>query len=237
MANIQFNLLPDVKVQADKAKHLRQLIYTVATLITAASLGIFIIMLLSVGVIQKKQMNDAGKSLDSTNSQFKGKDNLGQIITINNQLQTLVGLHQNKNISSRIFGYLAQVTPTNVSLGKLDVDFGADTMTITGNADSQKTVNTFVDTLKLTTYSVGSGDSAHTAFPSVVESGFAINPTNVSYTIDLEFDPRLFANNLLDSQGNPQAPQLTVPKLSSTKAATDDPTSTIFKAQSGSNGQ
>ncbi len=237
MAGVQFNLLPDIKIEADKARHTRSLVYTTAIIITAASLAIFIIMLFSVGIIQKKQMNDAGKAVDTANSQLKNKPNLNQIITINNQLQSLVGLHQNKDITSRIFTYLPQVTPTNVSIGKLDIDLQADTMTITGNADSQKTVNTFVDTLKLTTYTVGSNSSAQTAFPSVVESGFAINPTNVSYTLDLQFDPKLFANNLLDNQGRPQTPKLTVPKLSSTKSAIDNPSSTLFKAQTGDGAQ
>ena len=236
MASVQFNLLPDIKLKADKSRRLRDVIYSGAIAISVISLAIFLIMLFSVDVIQKKQFNDAGKNLDSTNAQLKSVANINQIITVNNQLQTLVNLHQNKHITSRIFTYLPQVTPSAVSIGKLDIDTTANTMSITGNADSQKTVNTFIDTLKLTTFKVGDTDSAHPAFTSVVESGFAINPTNVSYTLNLSFDPQLFANNLLDSNGKAQTPILSVPKLTSTKAAIDDPNNVLFKAQTGSGG-
>ena len=235
MPGIQFNLLPDIKLQADKSRRMRDLVYSGAIAVSAISLAIFLIMLFSVDVVQKKQFNDAGKNLDATNTQLKSISNISQVITVNSQLQTLVSLHQNKHITSRIFTYLSQVTPSAVSIGKLDMDTGANTMNITGNADTQKTVNTFIDTLKLTTFKVSGSDTSHPAFTSVVESGFAINPNNVSYTLNLQFDPQLFANNLLDSSGNAQAPVLTVPKLTSTKAAIDDPTNTLFKAQTGGN--
>lgn len=236
MAGVQFNLLPDIKLQADKSRRLHGVVYSGAIGISVISLVIFLIMLFSVDIVQKKQFNDAGKNLDSTNAQLKSVANINQIITINNQLQTLVNLHQTKHITSRIFTYLSQVTPSAASVGKLEIDTSANTMNITGNADSQKTVNTFIDTLKLTTFKVGSTDSDHPAFTSVVESGFAINPNNVSYTLNLQFDPQLFANNLLDSNGKAQTPVLTVPKLTSTKAAIDDPNNALFKAQTGSGG-
>jgi len=233
MARIQFNLLPDVKLQFDKAKRIQSLVFRVAVIASAVSLGLFLLMLIMVDVVQKSQLNSATKTETTTSSQLKNIPNLSQIITIQNQLKTLVGLHQAKHVSSRIFTYLPQVTPSNASIGKLDIDLSGTTMTISGNADSQKTVNTFIDTLKFTTYKVGDQDSAHSAFISVVESAFAINPTNVSYTLDISFDPQLFANNLLDSQGRPQEPKLSVPKLTTTKAGVNDANNPIFKTQTG----
>jgi len=229
MSAIQFNLLPDIKLQADKARHIKDLFYSVAIVVSVISLAIFLVMLVSVDVVQKKQFNDAGKNLDQTNSQLKKIANLSQVVTVQNQLQTLVGLHQDKHILSRMFTYLPQLTPSSVNIGKLDIDTSTNTIEITGSADSQKTVNTFIDTLKQTTFKVGSADSDHAAFNSVVESGFSINPNNVSYTLNMQFDSKLFANNLLDSQGKAQTPVLTVSKLSSTQ----DPANLFQNSGSG----
>ncbi|MBI2589282.1 hypothetical protein HYW35_03745 [Candidatus Saccharibacteria bacterium] len=233
MARIQFNLLPDVKLQFDKAKRVQNLVFRVATAASATMLGLFLVMLVVVHVVQKSQLSSAAKAQDTLSSQLSNIPNLGQIITIQNQLKTLVGLHQAKHVSSRIFTYLPQVTPSNASIGKLDIDLAGSTMSISGNADSQKTVNTFIDTLKFTTYMVGDQDTPHSAFTSVVESTFAINATNVSYTLDISFDPQLFANNLLDSQDHPQEPKLSVPKLTTTKSGVNDANNPIFKTQSG----
>lgn len=233
MTKIQFNLLPDVKLQFDKAKHIQDLVFRVAVIASAISLGLFLIMLVMVDVVQKSQLNNASRAQDTISNQLKNIPNIGQIITIQKQLGTLVGLHQSKHVSSRIFTYLPQVTPSNASIGKLDIDLEGNTMSISGNADSQKTVNTFIDTLKVTTYKVGDQDSDHIAFPSVVESTFAINPINVSYTLDISFDPQLFANNLLDSGGHPQDPKLSVPKLTTTKSGVNDANSPIFETQTG----
>lgn len=233
MARIQFNLLPDVKLQFDKAKHIQNLVFRVAAVASAISLGLFLLMLVVVHVVQKSQLRSAAKAEDKASSQLRNIPNLGQVITVQNQLKTLVGLHQAKHVSSRIFTFLPQITPSNASIGKLDIDLEGNTMSISGNADSQKTVNTFIDTLKFTTYTVGDQDSPHSAFTSVVESTFAINATNVSYTLDISFDPQLFANNLLDSQGHPQEPKLSVPKLTTTKSGVNDSANPIFKPQTG----
>lgn len=233
MARIQFNLLPDVKLQFDEAKRVQNLVFRIAKIAGAISVGLLLVMLVVVHVIQKSQLKSAAKSEEALSSELQSIPNLGQVITIQNQLKTLVGLHQAKAISSRIFTYLPQITPSNASIGKLDIDLEGNTMSISGNADSQKTVNTYIDTLKFTTFKVGDQDSPHSAFTSVVESTFAINATNVSYTLDISFDPQLFANNLLDAQGRPQEPKLSVPKLTTTKSGVDDSASPIFKTQTG----
>ena len=224
---IQFNLLPDLKLDMDRSKKTRQLVTTIALVVSSISLAIFLVLFVAIVGVQKKQMDNAGKSVDSANTQLQDIPNLSQVITIQNQLQTLVGLHQSKPITSRMFTYLAQLTPANVSIGLFTMDMSTNSVTISGNADSQATVNTFIDTLKSTTYKVGAQDSAHSAFPSVVESSFAINPANVSYGLNLQFDPKLFANNLIDAQGKPQTPQLTVPKQSTADG------SSIFQLQTG----
>ncbi|MBI2592221.1 hypothetical protein HYW36_01970 [Candidatus Saccharibacteria bacterium] len=233
MTRLQFNLLPDTKQRFDKARRLQSLVFKAAIMASAVSLTLFLVMLIMVGVVQKTQLNNAAKAQNAASQRLQNIPNLEQVITIQNQLQTLVGLHQSKHITSRIFTYLSQVTPASASIGKLDMDLSTNTMGVSGNADSQKTVNTFIDTLKFTTFKIGTDDSNQTAFPSVVESAFAINPSNVSYSLDIQFDPQLFANNLLDDQGNPQEPKLSVPTLTTTRRGVNDAGNAIFKDQTG----
>jgi Tfp pilus assembly protein PilN len=213
MSKVQFNLLPDVKLQYNRAQRLRKTVNSVAFLVSAAAFGVFLLMLLTVDVVQKKQMSDAGKELDSVSKQLNSIPELNNIVTVQSQLQALTTLHQNKHVTSRVFVYLPQLTPAGVSINKLTLNLKDQTLLIGGQADSQKTVNAFVDTLKATTFKVSDQDAAARAFPSVQESNFTINPTNVNYTINMTLDPKLFANNLKDSQGQPATPKLTIPQL------------------------
>ncbi|MEK7561242.1 MAG: PilN domain-containing protein [Patescibacteria group bacterium] len=231
MSRVQFNLLPDTKLAAVKSSRSRNLAVSVALIISAASAAIFLILLATTSVIQKKQLSDADKAIATQTAKLQSMTGLDKMITVQNQLSTLVDLHKNKHISSRIFSYLPEVTPTQVSLGRLSMDFKANTMQIDGTALDQKSVNTFIDTLKFTTYIVNSDDSPKSAFPSVVESSFSIAAKNVSFSLNVTFDPALFGNNVLDSQGHAKAPSLQVPKLTTTRSVTDDPANLLFNGQ------
>ena len=234
MSRVQFNLLPDSKLEFNRAQRLKRLVRLGSLIAVTTSLAIFLLMLFFVDVVQKKQMNDAGNQVDNASSQLN-KLSVGNIITVQNQLQALATLHQNKHITSRIFTYLPKITPTNVTIDKLAMDMTQNTMSIDGMASSQTDVNSFVDTLKFATFKVNSQDNPALAFSSVVESGFGLNTGNVSFTIDMQFDPKLFANNLTNSQGNPVTPQVSVNQPPST-TSTLNPSSTLFNSTQTSAG-
>lgn len=230
MSKIQFNLLPDVKLDYIKTERTRNTVIAASIIVSAVSLAIFLALLFTVGVLQKKQLSDARIEVEKASKDFQDTPELGSALTVQNQLTTLSGLHKDKNISSRIFNYLPQLTPTNVNISSLTVDFENSTMTVTGTAVSQQAVNTFIDTLKFTTYKIGSGEAVH-AFPSVIESSFGIAAGNVSYGLNIQFDPKLFSNDILNSDGEPQAPQLSVPTLTTTRSVLELTSNPLFKAQ------
>ncbi len=236
MSGVQFNLLPDTKLAAVKSSHSRNFLVRIALIISVVSFAVFLVLLITTSVIQKAQLSSADKTIAADTTKLQSINGLDKIITVQNQLSTLVDLQKNKHISSRIFSYLPQVTPTQVSLGRLSMDFKVSTMEIDGTADSQKSVNTFIDTLKYTTYIINSGDSAKSAFPSVVESSFSIGTNKVGYSLNVAFDPTLFSNSTLDSQGHPKAPTLQVPTLTTPRSVTDDPANLLFNGQSGGSG-
>lgn len=217
MSRIQFNLLPDVKQDYIKSQRLRNLVISTSVIVASGSFILFLILFASVAVVQQKQMKDTEKNIATNTAKLKSIDGIEEALVVQNQLQTLADLHKNKHISSRLFSYLPKITPNNVSITKLDLDYTTNVMNISGTADKHNSVNAFIDTLKFTTYKIGSQGTANQAFSAVVENSFGITPNNVSFSLTSQFDPKLFANNLLDSSGKPASPQLIVPALSATR--------------------
>lgn len=227
MSALQFNLLPELKVKYIKAQKTKKIVATNALIITGASFAIFVIMAATVYLVQKKQLSDADKEVERYSQQLRSVDNLDEVLTVQNQLSSLSGLHRDKRVSSRIFTYLPQVTPTNTKIGNLSISFEDNKMQIDGTADTQHTVNTFVDTLKFTKFKAAGSDQERDAFPSVVQSSFAITTTGVSYGLTITFAQELFDNS------SSQTPQLTVPQLTTTRSALGDPSNTLFNGQVG----
>lgn len=227
----QFNLLPDVKLQYIQAERKRNLVVSISILVSLVSAMIFLIMFFTVAVVQKKQITNADKNIATANAKLSALNGLDQVLTVQNQLNTLVGLHQQKHISSRIFTYLPEVTPTNVSVGRLSLNFTDNKLQLDGTAPNQAAVNTFIDTLKFTTFTIGPDGPPKTAFPEVIESSFGIGAQTASYSLNVSFDPQLFSDSQTDKDGHLIVPTLSVPKLTSTRSAVDDPSNVLFNGQ------
>lgn len=224
MSSIQFNLLPDAKVSYINAQKNRKLVTTIALLASGLSIAIFIIVFLSVNVVQKKVMTDADKKVTSDIKKLQGINNIGKIMTVQNQLQTLASLHQKKSAVNRIFNYITQVTPQATNVSNLSLDLAASTIQVTGTAASQAAVNTYVDTLKYA--ELQSADkSGQPAFSNVVLSSFGITPGKASFSINASFDPRLFSNPLAP------APAIVVKNQVTTRSVLDDPNNALFNGQ------
>lgn len=192
---IQFNLLPEVKLQYVKAQHTKYLLMLVSVVVGAASIAIFLFAFLTVHVVQRKSMNDLNKDISAYSAQLKSTKDLNKILTVQNQLSTLTNLHDQKPVSSRLFGYITQVTPAKATLNQLNVDFTTNTMTIGGSADTLDTVSVYTDTLKQTKYS-GQTDSALThAFSNVVLTTFGRDGDGANFTITCNFDVAIFNVN------------------------------------------
>jgi Tfp pilus assembly protein PilN len=225
MSAIQFNLLPDIKLKYIEAQRSRNLVFGVALLVSAAAIVGFLIMLFTVEVVQKKQLDNANKAVTSASQQLQGISDLDKVLTVQNQLQTLTSLHASKHITSRLFSYLPEVTPTDVNISSVNLDTTNNTLAITGTADSQLSVNTFIDTLKFTTYKANSQDSEHVAFPSVVEDSFSFDQGKASFSLTVGYDPVLFSNT------TGQTPQLIIHNQVTTRSVLEDPSNVLFNGQ------
>lgn len=191
---IQFNLLPDVKQEYIKAKRTRQLVTVISLIVSAAALTLLVLLFISVKVVQKKSLSDADGDITKYSNQIKSIPDIDKVLTVQNQLQTLTGLHDGKVVSSRLFGYIAQLTPPSVSINSMTVDFTANTITISGQAPALNQVNTYADTLKETTFTTAANTTAQNAFSNVVLSSFGRTDKQATYTLTLSYKPEIFSN-------------------------------------------
>lgn len=240
---IQLNLLPDVKLQYIRARHRKRLVVGISMITSAAFLAILISMFLFVRVGQKKHLNDLDKDITTASQTLSGKPELDKVLTVQNQLKSLDGLHDSKVVSSRLFEFLSQVTPKGATISDVTVDFQLMTITIVGNANSLGTVNTFVDTLKFTEYETDPTNENRPekadprAFSGVVLGNFALSTAeekksagaeNVSYDIRLSFQPAIFAN-LPPNQTNNTPVRLKVPNQVTTQSEVAKPDDNLFE--------
>ena len=218
---VQFNLLPDVKLQYVKARRAKHLVTVSALLVSGAALGILVLLFFTVSVFQKKYMDDLTRDIKTSNQKLQAVPDINKVLTIQNQLATLSTLHDQKPLTSRFFAYINQLTPSTVTVGSANLDFTAGTLSLDGNAPDLSTVNKFVDTLKFTTYKLEGDDTPKKPFSSVVLSSFSLSANNAkpdkkaSYQISLVFDKVIFDIT--------KSVALEVPKQITTRSETEKP--------------
>jgi hypothetical protein len=198
---IQLNLLPDVKLEYLKAQRTRRLAMAVSFIVTAAAVAILVLLLLVEG-FQKHTLSNLNKNVASETSTLRSEPQINSVLTVQNQLQSINGLHASEPAANKLFDYLNELTPTSATISGLNVDFNAHTISITGNADALSTVDQYIDTLKFTTFNTGVHTANSPAFSSVVLTAFSLNTSQqnqatvgaspASYTITSNFDPTIF---------------------------------------------
>jgi len=226
---IQFNLLPDVKLEYLKARRTQSLVTTFAAVISAASLFILIVLFLVVNVFQSGHLKAVNKDIASYTSELNDNQELPKILTVQNQLKSLPGLLAQRPVTSRLFKDLPKIIPAKVSISQITIDFQQNTLNFTGNAPNIQTINQLVDTLKFTNYTTDTSDTPVNAFSNVVLTSFGKTDKGASYAVTASFDPTIFNSSVL--------PNLTVPagpRSASTELFKDTPQTTN---QSGTQAQ
>lgn len=200
---IQFNLLPDVKLEYVKAKRAKHLVVLVSVVLASLAVGVMMVLFFGVNVVQKRHLNNLSKDITEKSDQLKQEKDIDKILTVQNQLNNLNKLHDAKPAAERIGDYLEKVTPHDVAISTLSVDFGVNTLKFDGKATSVKSVNQMIDTMKFAEYKLTEkgedGKSTTTtgsAFSSVVLASFdradGEEKMPVTYEITANFDPLIF---------------------------------------------
>lgn len=237
---IQFNLLPDVKLEYLRTSRIKRTVMVIAGITGSVALVVFITLLLSVRVLQKNQLNKLDKEVKGHIAELKSVPDIDKILTVQNQLNRLTPLHDQKPAVDRLFGYLTQITPDTANISNLEMDF-TDTkkLKIEGKADNFNTINKFADQIKFTEYSITytedeikegkkgtctireisydqeSRKQVCVAFADVVLTGYSVSEEATTYELDFVFDPLLF-----DSR---KPTVLNVPNIITTRSVLEKP--------------
>jgi len=210
----QFNLLPDIKMEYLIAERDRRLVTEISIFITIVAI-ILTAFIYTLTVIQKKQIDSLTSNITLLGKNIGSQKNLSDILTIQNQVNTLTSLHQQDPEVSNLFTYLDQLIPVTANISNLNVDFSTNSMILSGQADSLATINKLVDSLKFAKYSIQGSAGSKNAFSSVVLTSFGLSSSGDSYAINLNFDPTLFNNT--------DKVSLKVPSLVTTRSNLDQP--------------
>ena len=191
---IQFNLLPDIKIQYLRASRQKHTVMLISVLVIGISLAALAVLIGVVYGVQKKNIADLNSDIKSSSTELQSTPNLTTILTVQNQLKQLTQLHDSKPVATRVFGYLAQATPANASNSRVLIDFTQNVMTLSGSADSLNTITLYIDRLKATTYHTDSADKTETkALSDVTMSSFGRDSKSATYTITMKFDAPIFS--------------------------------------------
>lgn len=226
---IQFNLLPDVKLEYIKARRTKRLVILASAITTAVSVLVAVILFIGTSVVQRQHLDHLREDINKYSQELKDEKDLNKILTVQHQLDSLTGLHQAKPATERLGTYMSQTTPLEVTISDLTVDFSTNTMRIEGAAQQFRPINEFIDTLKFTKYNLD-GNSAN-AFHSVVLTAFTRNdedPKPASFEINLSFDPVIFDNTKFDKT---KPVTLEVPVGTTTRSTTERPATPLFQIQ------
>lgn len=193
---VQFNLLPDIKLQYIKTQRVKHLVTFIATIVSVVSVGLLLFSMFFVYIVQGQILGSVDKNIKKENAKLTKITDINKILTVQNQLDTLTSLHEGKPAASRLFAYLQQTTPARVSLSQLQLDFSASTITLGGNASSLDDIKIYTDTLKAAAYSTGADSAQKKAFSDVVLSSFSRTDKGANFTITAKAAPDLFDTRL-----------------------------------------
>ncbi len=222
---IQLNLLPDIKLDYIKANRTKHMVLVVSAIVAASAFTIFLLMFISVKVFQKQHIDHLTTDIKSNNAKIQNINDISKILTVQNQLKALPDLHSQKPATSRLPEYLIQITPSNVSLASVNIDFTSQTVSMSGSAPSLSDVNTFVDTIKFTNYTVKGTEGSSKAFSDVVLTGFSKDQKGASYQIDFKFDAAIFDNT--------KEVSLSIPKIITTRSEIEKPSALFNQTGTG----
>lgn len=194
---VQFNLLPDIKLKYIKTQRTKHFVTFISLLAGAASLGVLVLAFVYVYVIQAQIITSYNNKIKTTQSQIMQVKDVEKMLTVQNQLNTLTGLHEKKPVASRLFGYLEKTTPQSISLDKLELNFVDSTISVGGKGPNLEAIKVYADALKNTRYRTTNAgqDTSRRAFNEVVLNELARDEKGATFTVSAKFDPILFQKN------------------------------------------
>lgn len=206
---IQLNLLPDVKADYVHAQRTKRAVITISFIVSAVAIGVVVLLSTVAFGAQKVQLNSAQDSIDESVQSLNDIEDLDKVLTIQNQLESVIGLHTTKPDANKLFfvknntdpnlkepGYIQKTAPSDITIDTFTINFEEYTVEVSGSAPSINAINKYVDTLKFTAIKTPldeEGAEKPLAFSEVVLASFSTDGVEATYSITLKYDPNLFS--------------------------------------------
>lgn len=204
---IEINLVPDVKQELIRAKHVRNLVVSSAVVVGIASVAIVVLLAVYLFGVQTLRSHLADNDIKSNETKLEHVEDLANMLTIQSQLANITELHDQENASSRLFSVLTAINPpapNAVTFSSVRFDADQGTIHIDGQAaNGFVAADVFKKTIAATKYSYL--DNGETTSGLVAKGDIAVS--NLSYgedttgakvlrfSIDFEYDPILFTSS------------------------------------------
>lgn len=108
---IEINLVPDVKQDFIKVKQTRNLVISGAIIFGAIAVGVVALLAIYTFVIQPVRSSNLEYEIKTKKAELASKNDIDRMLTIQNQLAQINQLHDNKNITSRLFEVITAINP------------------------------------------------------------------------------------------------------------------------------
>ena len=194
---ISLNLLPDIKLEYLRAQRTKRLFMTLAFMIMVGSVAAVLIFGFVVYIVQGRHLSNQEADIEKKISTLQSEEDLASILTVQNQLEDLPGLHDSKPVVSRLFNYLTILVPSDVDLDSIEIQFseeegGEAVAELVGRSKNFKSVNVLSDSLKNAEYTSSVSTQASRAFNSVTLGSIGKSTSETTFTINALIDPLIF---------------------------------------------
>lgn len=151
---IEINLVPDIKRRLLETQRKQIFVTSLSFMVGAASIAVVIFLFLVV-TGQKALTSNQEKEIKQLFAEIKNSDRVEYMLTIQNQMSVLNGLHGNKPIESRLMNLIEAITPrdTKVSFSKISFDLATYVVTLEGQGENFLDHEKLIKTIDMTEFS------------------------------------------------------------------------------------
>jgi hypothetical protein len=147
---IEINLIPDVKQELIRAERVRSVVITSSILISIASVGIVALLAGYVFGVQTVRGAIDDDAIKKGAAELASVEDLSKILTIQNQLDKIGEIDDQKKIDSRVFEMLLAIippAPNNVQVSNLLIEADDSSLTIEGFTPTYDSLEVFRKTI------------------------------------------------------------------------------------------
>ncbi|MBQ7202096.1 hypothetical protein IJS18_01775 [Candidatus Saccharibacteria bacterium] len=143
----EINLVPDIKGEMIKALKMRNFIFFLCIIVASASVGVILFFAMIAG--GQQAVADGKKTMiENLSKKMKSYNDLGDFLTIRDQLGNLSAISKNKKLLSRSFSVLSALLPKGadrITISELNIDLSGASPTISFDAQANAGEPPYID--------------------------------------------------------------------------------------------